>query len=191
MVLPKYERTIREAARINNLDWRLLASVAYQESRWRKDAVSYTGVRGLMMLTKNTADYLGVKNRVDPIQSIQGGAKYINQLLKRLPEKVVEPDRTWFALAAYNLGLGHVNDAFILGRNQNKNPYNWLDMKPILLQLSKSQYYKTTKYGYARGWEALKYVQNIRQYYDILVFLDSKDEDKKNKIINERIPQSL
>lgn len=191
LVLPKYEQTFREAARINNLDWRLLASVAYQESRWRKDAVSYTGVRGLMMLTKNTADYLGVKNRVDPIQSIQGGAKYINQLLKRLPEKVVEPDRTWFALAAYNLGLGHVNDAFILGRNQNKNPYNWLDMKPILLQLSKSQYYKTTKYGYARGWEALKYVQNIRQYYDILVFLDSKDEDKKNKTINDRIPQSL
>ena len=64
-------------------------------------------------------------------------------------------------------------------------------IKPILLQLSKSQYYKTTKYGYARGWEALKYVQNIRQYYDILVFLDSKDDEKKNKIINDRIPQSL
>ncbi len=191
MVLPIYEQTFREAARVNNLDWRLLASVAYQESRWRKDAISYTGVRGLMMLTKNTADYLDVKDRTNPIESIQGGAKYISQLLKRLPEKVVEPDRTWFALAAYNLGLGHVNDAFQLGRNQNKNPYNWLEMKPILLQLSKSQYYKTTKYGYARGWEALKYVQNIRQYYDILVFLDSKDENKKNKIINDRIPQSL
>ena len=143
------------------------------------------------MLTQDTAKYLGVENRTDPIQSIRGGAKYINQLLKRLPTKVLEPDRTWFALAAYNLGLGHVTDAFQLARNQNKNPYNWLEMKPILLQLSKSQYYKTTKYGYARGWEALKYVQNIRQYYDILVFLDSKDDEKKNKIINDRIPQSL
>ena len=191
LILPKYEQTFRDAAEKYNLDWRLLASVAYQESRWREEAVSYTGVRGLMMLTQDTAKYLGVENRTDPIQSIRGGAKYINQLLKRLPTKVLEPDRTWFALAAYNLGLGHVTDAFQLARNQNKNPYNWLEMKPILLQLSKSQYYKTTKYGYARGWEALKYVQNIRQYYDILVFLDSKDDEKKNKIINDRIPQSL
>ncbi|MED5274848.1 MAG: membrane-bound lytic murein transglycosylase MltF [Pseudomonadota bacterium] len=191
LILPKYEQTFRDAAEEYNLDWRLIASVAYQESRWREDAVSYTGVRGLMMLTKNTAEYLGVKNRTDPFESISGGTKYLSLLLKRFPKDVLEPDRTWFALAAYNLGYGHVTDAFQLARNQNRNPYNWLEMKPILLQLSKSQYYKTTKYGYARGWEALKYVQNIRQYYDILVFLDSKDDEKKKKIINDRIPQSL
>ena len=191
LVLPKYEQTFREAGRKNNLDWRLLASVAYQESRWREDAVSYTGVRGLMMLTKDTANDLGVKDRRDPIESIQGGAKYLRILLKRLPKKIKEHDRVWFALSAYNLGFGHVSDAFTLATNQNRNPYNWIEMKPVLLQLSKSKYYKTTKYGYARGWEALKYVQNIRQYYDILVFLDSKDEDKENKMINDRIPQSL
>ncbi|MEC9206139.1 MAG: membrane-bound lytic murein transglycosylase MltF [Pseudomonadota bacterium] len=189
--LPKYEETFQEAGRKNDLDWKLLASIAYQESRWRKDAVSYTGVRGLMMLTRPTANELGLKDRTDPIESIQGGARYLKKLLVRFPAELKNPDRTWFALAAYNLGFGHVTDAFGLARNQNKNPYNWLEMKPILLQLSKSKYYKTTKYGYARGWEALKYVQNIRQYYDILVFLDAKDENKKYKEINDKIPQSL
>ena len=89
------------------------------------------------------------------------------------------------------MGYGHVSDAFKLARKQNKDPYKWLEIKPFFLQLSKAKYYKTTKYGYARGWEALKYVQNIRQYYDILVFLDSKDENKKYKETNDKIPRSL
>ena len=190
-LLPKYEQTFREAARKNDLDWKLLASVAYQESRWRKDAVSYTGVRGLMMLTQNTAKELGLKDRTDPVESIQGGARYLKKLLVRFPDDVKEPDRIWFALSAYNMGYGHVSDAFKLARKQNKDPYKWLEIKPFFLQLSKAKYYKTTKYGYARGWEALKYVQNIRQYYDILVFLDSKDENKKYKETNDKIPRSL
>ncbi len=190
--LPKYEKLFKEAAEKYNLDWRLIASVCYQESRWREDAVSYTGVKGLMMLTQNTAKHLGVSNRLDPHQSIFGGAKYINEIYNRLPKNINESDKIWFTLASYNIGFGHVMDVFELAKNSNKNPYAWVNAKPFFNQLSKAKYYKSTKYGYARGWEALKYVRNIRQYYDILVFLDTKDSimDKDNKL-PKKIPQTL
>ena len=144
------------------------------------------------MLTNNTAKDLGVKDRTDPAQSIYGGTKYISQLLKKLPKEINEVDRYWYALTAYNIGYGHLLDAMQLARTQNKDPYIYTEIKPFLLQLSQSKYYKTTKYGYARGWEAIKYIQNIRQYYDILVFLDSHDRiqnPKPNE--NDKIPNTL
>ena len=191
-ILPLYENLFKKSAAGYNLDWKLLASVGYQESKWRKNAVSYTGVKGLMMLTNNTAKDLGVKDRTDPAQSIYGGTKYIAQLLKKLPKEINEVDRYWYALTAYNIGYGHLLDAMQLARTQNKDPYIYTEIKPFLLQLSQSKYYKTTKYGYARGWEAIKYIQNIRQYYDILVFLDSHDRiqnPKPNE--NDKIPNTL
>jgi membrane-bound lytic murein transglycosylase F len=157
-----------------DLDWRLLAAMSYQESHWHPKAKSVTGVRGMMMLTLATAKELGIVSRLDPEQSIKGGAKYITKLLKRIPDRITYPDRLWFALASYNVGLGHLEDARVLTERQGANPDMWVDVKIRLLQLRQKKYYKTTRYGYARGNEAVAYVDNIRRYYDTLVWLDEE-----------------
>ena len=156
------------AQRETGIDWRLLAAMAYQESQWDAHAVSPTGVRGIMMLTESTADHLGVKNRLDARESIQGGARYIGQLRDGLDQEILEPDRTWFALAAYNIGPGHLEDARILARRLGKNPDTWLDMKEILPLLSRAQHNRKLRYGFARGGEARAFAENVRIYYDIL-----------------------
>lgn len=150
------------------LDWRLLAAVAYQESQWDAHAVSFTGVRGLMMLTEQTADHLGVGNRLDPRESILGGARYIIQLRDALPAEIPEPDRTWMALAAYNIGSGHLHDARRLAKMLGKNPDSWNDLKAVLPLLSRREYAGKLKYGYARGGEAQAMTENVRIYFDIL-----------------------
>jgi len=167
-VLPTYRKAFEAEAAKNDLDWILLAAQAYQESHWRAKAKSPTGVRGLMMLTQTTAREMGVKRRTDPLQSIQGGARYMNKLIKRVPESVKEPDRTWFALAAYNVGMGHMYDARTLARRLKKNPDSWHDLSEVLPLLTRKKYYKTVKHGYARGREPVRYVQRIRDYHDIL-----------------------
>lgn len=166
--LPKYQKNFKTAARLYNVSWTLLAAQAYQESHWRAYAKSPTGVRGLMMLTRTTAKELGIKNRLDPEASIMGGAYYLNKLRKRLPESVTEPDRTWLALAAYNVGMGHIWDARKLARQLNKNPDSWQELATVLPLLTKKKYYKNLKHGYARGFEPVSYVKNIRDYKDML-----------------------
>ena len=171
--LPAFEDMFREAAEKNNLDWRMLAAIGYQESLWNPKAVSPTGVRGLMMLTQKTAKDMGIKNRMDPKGSIKGGAKYYALTHKRIPKQIKEPDRTWMALAAYNVGFGHLEDARIITEQRGLDPNKWIDVKTSLPLLAQRKWYKKTKYGYARGWEPVRYVENIRSYYDIL----SRDED--------------
>lgn len=166
--LPKYTKNFKSAAQHYNLNWTLLAAQAYQESHWRPYAKSPTGVRGMMMLTQTTAKELGIKNRLNPEASIMGGAYYLNKLHKRLPESVTEPDRTWIALAAYNVGMGHIWDARKLAKKLNKNPDSWQDLATVLPLLTKKKYYKYLKHGYARGFEPVSYVKNIRNYQDIL-----------------------
>ena len=158
-----------------DLDWRLLAAVSYQESHWNPKARSPTGVRGMMMLTLRTAKQLGISNRLDPKQSIKGGASYLRRVLNKVPERIQEPDRTWFALAGYNVGWGHVEDARIITQKQGGNPDKWADVKTRLPLLQKSKWYKNTKHGYARGSEPVKYVDNIRRYYDVLVWQDEEN----------------
>ena len=166
--LPKYKKVFQNAAKNYNVVWTLLAAQAYQESHWRAKAKSPTGVRGMMMLTRITAKELGVKNRLDPESSIMGGAYYLNKLRQRLPESVTEPDRTWQALAAYNVGMGHIWDARKLAKQLNKNPDRWQELATVLPLLTKKKYYKKLKHGYARGFEPVAYVKNIRNYQDIL-----------------------
>ena len=166
--LPTYKKVFKQAAKKHKSSWTLLAAQAYQESHWRPKAKSPTGVRGMMMLTRTTAKELGVKNRLDPNASIMGGALYLNKLRKRLPKEVVEPDRTWLALAAYNVGMGHIWDARKLAKMLNKNPDSWQDMAKVLPLLTKKKYYKNLKHGYARGFEPVSYVKNIRDYQDML-----------------------
>ena len=171
-ILPNYRHWFEMYA--GDIDWRLLAAMSYQESHWQPDAKSVTGVRGMMMLTQATANDLGIVSRLDPEQSIKGGAIYLASLLQRIPDRITYPDKLWFALAAYNIGLGHLEDARVLTDRQNANPDMWVDVKIRLLQLRQKKYYKTTVYGYARGNEAVAYVDNIRRYYDTLVWLDEQ-----------------
>lgn len=166
--LPIYHEHFEAAAMDNGLDWRLLAAMAYQESHWDPDAVSPTGVRGLMMLTLATARYLGVEERTDPIQSITGGARYLRWIMERIPTHIPEPDRTWMALAAYNVGLGHLSDARNITRQRGGDPDKWIDVKDSLPLLRQKKWYTQTEHGYARGNEPVRYVENIRSYFDIL-----------------------
>ena len=168
--LPKYEKFFKEAAKKEEVDWRLLAAMGYQESLWQPAVTSKTGVRGLMMLTQNTAQAMGVANRLDPKQSIQGGAKYLAYIRDQMDDDIQEPDRTWFALAAYNVGTGHLDDARKLAVKEGLNPNKWLDVKKMLPRLAQKQWYSKTKYGYARGGEPVHFVANIRRYYDILTW---------------------
>ncbi|WP_420808388.1 membrane-bound lytic murein transglycosylase MltF [Aliidiomarina sanyensis] len=171
--LPNYKALFEEYA--GDLDWRLLAAVAYQESHWDPWARSPTGVRGMMMLTLPTAQQLGVRSRLDPEQSIRGGAEYLHRLHRRLPDRISEPDRTWMALAAYNVGLGHLEDARIITQRQGGNPDYWIDVRERLPLLRQNRYYRTTRFGFARGDEPVRYVENIRRYYDTLVWLDEQE----------------
>lgn len=173
--LPRYRGYFEEAAETYDLDWRLLAALAYQESHWRPHAVSHTGVRGMMMLTQMTADWLEVSDRTDPKESIDAGARYLRNLIDRVPPTISESDRVWVALAAYNVGLGHVEDARRLAETRGENPNNWINIKATLPLLANSKWYKQTRYGYARGWEPVRYVDNIRSYYDILAWHLEKD----------------
>jgi membrane-bound lytic murein transglycosylase F len=166
--LSKYRETYEEAADKYNLDWKLLAAMGYQESHWNPRAVSPTGVRGIMMLTLETAGHLGIKNRLDPTSSIYGGAKYLAQIRERFADDLQEPDRTWFAMAAYNVGYYHVEDARQIAEQLGKDPNKWVDLKTTLPLLSRKKWYKKTRFGYARGWEPVRYVENIRRYYDLL-----------------------
>lgn len=157
-----------DAEALTGIDWRLLAALSYQESHWDEHATSPTGVRGIMMLTSDTADRLKVTDRLDPKQSILAGARYLAMLKDALPPSIKEPDRTWFALAAYNLGTAHLEDARQLATRLKRNPNSWVDLKDMLPLLSKSRYFSTLKHGFARGGEAVIMVANIRNFYDIL-----------------------
>ncbi|OZN25143.1 lytic transglycosylase F [Actinobacillus seminis] len=166
-VLPKFAALFEKYR--GDLDWRLLAAIAYQESHWNPEATSPTGVRGMMMLTKATADRMKITNRLDPEQSIKAGSKYLHLLLSQLPDSIMQEDRIWFALAAYNMGLGHLLDARRLTKNLGGNQDNWLDVKKNLPLLAEKRYYTHLKYGYARGYEAYQYVENIRRYMNSIM----------------------
>jgi membrane-bound lytic murein transglycosylase F len=168
--LPTLQALFEQAGELNDLDWRLLAAIGYQESHWRAEAVSPTGVRGIMMLTQTTAKRVGVKNRSDPAQSIAGGARYLRIVEKKIPQRIQRPDRLWLTLAGYNIGFGHLEDARILTQRAGDNPDLWLDVKKHLPLLTKPEYHKTVRHGFARGQEAVDYVDNIRNYYDMLIW---------------------
>ena len=166
--LPKYKAYFKQVANTYKIPWTLLATQAYQESHWNPDAESSTGVRGLMMLTRDTAKTLGIKNRLNPKQSILGGAKYLQRLLHKIPKEVDEEDRIWFALVAYNIGYAHLLDARELARKSGKDPNIWANIKKVLPLLAQKRHFKILKYGYARGNEPVQYIDRIRLYQDVL-----------------------
>ncbi|MFW1677512.1 membrane-bound lytic murein transglycosylase MltF [Pontibacter sp. JAM-7] len=165
---PSLEQYFMMGEQETDIDWHLLAAVAYQESHWNPDAVSPTGVRGIMMLTNAAAADVGVTDRTDPQQSIIGGAHYLTQVMDKIPERIQGEDRVWFALAGYNVGFGHLEDARKLTSQGGKNPDNWDDVKQFLPLLTQEKYYTKVRYGYARGYEPVQYVRNIRRYLKLL-----------------------
>ncbi|GMR06515.1 MAG: membrane-bound lytic murein transglycosylase MltF [Gammaproteobacteria bacterium] len=173
-LLPQYENTFRKAGKETGIDWLLLAAQAYQESHWNADAVSPTGVRGIMMLTNATAKRLKISDRRNPEESIEGGSKYLKMILDSLPARIQNPDRLWFALAAYNIGIGHLEDARILTQKAGDDPDSWLDVRKYLPLLARPEWHKKTRYGYARGYEPVAYVNRIRGFYAILSWSDAQ-----------------
>jgi len=181
--LYKYKKYFLTASKKYDISWELIAAQSYQESHWNPRAKSYTGVRGLMMLTKSTAKMLGVKNRLSPKQSIMGGTRHLKQMLRYVPKEVKGENRLKFALAAYNIGMGHVRDARKLAKKFGLNQNTWRDLKITLPLLSQKRYYRTVKYGYARGSEPVRYVESIYDYKNILV--NNTKEKEKEKIAKE------
>lgn len=180
-LLPKYKRLFQQAQEITGLDWRLIAAISYQESHWDTFNTSPTNVRGLMMLTEDTADLMKVTDRLDPKQSIPAGAKYINLLKDTIPDRVPEPDRTYMALASYNIGYAHVEDARVLAQRLKMNPDRWADVKKTLVMLNDPTYYVNAKYGYASGGAPVIFVESIRSYYNILARFEPSYDDKASQ----------
>ena len=166
--LPDLRDVFARAASTQSMDWRLLAAVGYQESRWDDHATSGDGAAGIMMLTAATAKAMGVADRTDSAQNIAGGAAYLSQMLQMIPARIAEPDRTWLALAAYNVGFGHLEDARILAQTQGKNPDLWADVSQVLPWLAQERWYNLAKRGYARGWEPVRFVEQVRNYLAVL-----------------------
>ncbi|MCG6657600.1 membrane-bound lytic murein transglycosylase MltF [Halomonas campisalis] len=195
--LPDYTELFREAARDTGFDWKLLAALGYQESHWDPEATSPTGVRGLMMLTLPTAGEMGVDDRLDPAQSIDGGSRYLRHIKDRLPESITGEDRLFMAMASYNVGLGHLYDARRIAEQLGGDPDTWEDVREALPLLQKREWHSQTRHGYARGGEPVIYVRNIRRYYEILThvdrsqqqylqlneLLDGEDDDREFEIV--------
>ena len=168
-LLPQYRATFERAQDASGIDWRLLAAIAYQESQWNASATSETGVRGLMQLTEDTAQRMGVVDRLDPQESTVAAARYLRELKDKLPSRIAEPDRTWIALAAYNIGVAHLEDARILAQKQKLDPDAWSAIRKTLPLLALPEYHEAAKYGYARGGMPIAFVNRVRAYYDILL----------------------
>jgi len=183
--LPRFRGMFEQAGAEWGVDWRLLAAIGYQESHWRTQAVSPTGVRGIMMLTLDTAEYLDIDDRLDPRNSIFGGAQYFARQTERVADTVPEPDRTWMALAAYNVGFNHLKSAQQITEWQGGNPNRWIDVSESLPLLSQRKWYSRVPTGYARGWEPVLYVNNIRQYYNILKWLTDNEEIEAAEVVAE------
>ena len=189
--LPKYKDIFLKAAEETGYDWHLLAAIGYQESHWDPKAKSPTGVRGIMMLTQAAAKQIGVKDRLDPEESIMGGARYLKRMDKKIPKRIKYPDRIYLALAGYNVGFGHLEDARILTERRKGDPDKWLHVKKNLPDLSNPTVYKTLKRGYARGSEPVNYVDNIRNYYDLLLWKEQQAAEDYEQPDVDKIWQSL
>lgn len=175
--LPLFRAHFEAAAAATGFDWRLLAAIGYQESKWNADAVSPTGVRGLMMLTAETARRVGVRDRTDPRESILGAARYLALIRKTVPGRIAEPDRTWLALAAYNVGYGHLEDARVLAQGRGGNPDAWVDVRENLPLLAQERWFTRTRRGYARGWEPVGFVRNVQTYTELLRWMTAPADE--------------
>ncbi|TKG88638.1 transporter substrate-binding domain-containing protein [Puteibacter caeruleilacunae] len=168
--LSPYDDVIKELAEREDLDWKLLASIIYQESRFDPQAESWAGAVGLMQLMPETADQFDVGDLTEPRENISGGIRLLNWLMEQVSEMVPnEDEQLKFVLASYNVGLGHVKDARRLAVKYGKDPNVWDDnVDFFLLNKSASKYYKdpVVKWGYCRGEEPYEYVNKVLDIYN-------------------------
>lgn len=186
--LPALVRIFKKAETLSSIDWRLLAAIAWQESQWNNNAVSPTGVRGVMMLTEDTATRLKVRDRLNPEEAIPAAALYLKDLHDSLPPSIKEPDRTWMALAAYNVGVGHLEDARVLAQRNRMSPNSWNDLKVSLPLLSREGIYQNTRLGFARGGEPVRFVEDVRVYYRVIA---SREKAYRNSRLQEIIGSTI
>jgi membrane-bound lytic murein transglycosylase F len=165
---PRFRPLFEQASEESGIDWRLLAAVGYQESKWDPIAQSNNGALGVMMLTSDTAEAMGIKDRTNPQQSIFAGARYLAEVREKVPDRIPEPDRTWFTIAAYNVGFGHLEDARVLAQMDGKNPDSWTDVREELPRLAEARWFTKVKRGYARGWEPVQFVDRVQRYLTLL-----------------------
>jgi membrane-bound lytic murein transglycosylase F len=166
--LPHFQPMFQAAAAATGIDWRLLAAIGYQESKWNPLAASANGALGMMMLTADTAEAMGIRDRSNPAQNIFAGARYFVAVREMIPARIPEPDRTWLTVAAYNVGFGHVEDARILAQTRGKNPDSWADVRDQLPLLGEQRWYSLVKRGYARGWEPVQFVDRVQRILTLL-----------------------
>jgi membrane-bound lytic murein transglycosylase F len=166
--LPRYRSWFEQASAESGIDWRLLAAIGYQESKWDPVAESNDGALGVMMLTSDTAEAMGIKDRTNPQQSIFAGARYLAEVREKIPDRIPEPDRTWLTVAAYNVGFGHLEDARIIAQMLGKNPDSWADVREQLPLLAQERWYVRAKRGYARGWEPVQFVDRVQRFLTLL-----------------------
>lgn len=167
-----YLSAFKAAGKKYAIDWRLLAAMGYQESKWQPDAQSQQGAYGMMQIMPPTAAYMGLTDPGNPVQNITAAAKYLNYLRTQIDDQAPEPDLTYLALAAYNLGIGHLNDAIKLTRQQGGDPNRWRDIRERLAQLSNPKIYPKLRNGFARGEETVQYVENIRALHDLMIWVE-------------------
>jgi peptidoglycan lytic transglycosylase F len=182
--LPLYRDAFEKAARETGFDWRLLAAIAYQESHWHADAVSPTGVRGLMMLTESAAAAVDVADRADATESILGGARYLSYMLDKIPARIGERDRLWMALAAYNIGYGHLEDARVITEIDGSDPDRWADVRAHLPLLTDEAWHQRVRHGFARGDVSVLYVDNVRRYHALLQWMLQDDDPADHGVID-------
>ena len=159
-----YDELIQAQAQSLGWDWRLLAALVYKESRFDTTALSYAGAQGLLQLMPVTVERFGVTNPNDPVESLKGGVKYLQYLDKFWMERVPETnERIKFILASYNIGQGHVDDAWRLTLKYRKNTQSWQEVSNFLNLKSDPKYYRdpVVKSGYAKGHIAVKYVRDV------------------------------
>lgn len=166
--LGPFRKFFEQASEQSGVDWRLLAAIGYQESKWDPKAESADGALGIMMLTSDTATAMGITDRTNPEQNIIAGAKYFAEVKEKIPNRIPEPDRTYLALASYNAGFGHLEDARVLAQERGKNPDSWADVRENLPLLAQERYYVRAKRGYARGWEPVQFVERVQRFLTLL-----------------------
>ncbi len=164
--LSPYDDLVKKYAEKYGFDWPLIVALMYHESRFKKDAVSWAGARGVMQVLPVTAKRFGISDLEDPEKGILAGMKMLHWLYDQFELELPVQERTWFTLASYNAGLGHVYDARELAKELNLDPNRWSDnVEVAMLKLSKPEYYRNATYGFVRGVEPVTYVRNIRKLY--------------------------
>jgi len=185
--LSPWDMITRKYADKYGFDWRLVTAQMYQESRFNPKAKSFAGARGLMQLMPKTAESVGVSNIDSPEQNIEGGIKYMDWLRDRFEADIPLSEMSWFALAAYNAGYGHVLDAQRLAKQKGWDDKRWFNhTEKAMLLLGKEKYAKKARYGYVDGEEPVNYVRNIRHRFEAY----TKLEHDKTAAANQRVAES-